>query len=68
AYGVEARHLRAFRTAADREIGLVQQVLSPIHARSRGTGGKVAHDPTAQILAECIALHTALVKAGLATE
>jgi len=66
AYGIEPRHLRAFRTAADREIGLVQQVLSPIRGRSRGTGGKVAHDPTAQILAECIALHTALVKAGLA--
>jgi DNA-binding transcriptional MerR regulator len=68
AYGIEARHLRAFRTAAEREIGLVQQVLSPIRARSRGTGGKAAHDPTAQILAECIALHTALVKAGLAAE
>lgn len=66
AYGIEPRHLRAFRTAADREIGLVQQVLSPIRGRGRGTGGKVAHDPTAQILAECIALHTALVKAGLA--
>lgn len=68
AYGIEPRHLRAFRTAADREIGLVQQVLSPIRGRSRGTGGKVTHDPTAQILAECIALHTALVKAGLAAQ
>jgi DNA-binding transcriptional MerR regulator len=68
AYGIEPRHLRAFRSAADREIGLVQQVLAPIRGRSRGTGGKDAHDPTAQILAECIALHTALVKAGLAAE
>jgi DNA-binding transcriptional MerR regulator len=68
AYGIEPRHLRAFRTAADREIGLVQQVLSPIRGRSRGTSGKVPHDPTAQILAECIALHAALVKAGLAAE
>lgn len=68
AYGIEPRHLRAFRTAADREIGLVQQVVSPIRGRRRGTGGKAAHDPTAQILAECIALHTALVKAGLDAE
>jgi hypothetical protein len=68
AYGIEPRHLRAFRTAADREIGLVQQVLSPIRGRTKGTGGKVAHDPTSQILAECIALHTALVKAGIAAE
>jgi DNA-binding transcriptional MerR regulator len=65
AYGIEPRHLRAFRTAADREIGLVQQVVSPVRGRSRGTGRKVAHDPTPQILAECIALHTALVRAGL---
>src|SRR5690349_24695961 len=27
AHGLEARHLRPFRTAADREIGLVEQVL-----------------------------------------
>mgnify|MGYP001792583459 FL=1 len=68
AYGIEPRHLRAFRTAADREIGLVQQVLSPIRGRARGASGTAPHDPTAQILAECIALHTALVKAGLAAE
>ena len=68
AYGIEARHLRPFRTAADREIGLVQQVVSPVRGRSRGTGGKVTHDPTPQILAECIALHAALVRAGLAAQ
>jgi DNA-binding transcriptional MerR regulator len=64
-YGVEPRHLRPFRTAADREIGLVQQIVSPVRGRNRRTGGAVPGDPTPQILAECIALHTALVKAGL---
>jgi DNA-binding transcriptional MerR regulator len=68
AYGIEPRHLRPFRTAADREIGLVQQVVSPIRGRSRGTGGKISGDPTPKILAQCIALHTALVKAGLAAD
>jgi len=68
AYGIEPRHLRAFRTAADREIGLVQQVLAPVRGRNRAASGKAVQDPTAQILAECIALHTALVKAGLAAE
>jgi DNA-binding transcriptional MerR regulator len=67
-YGIEPRHLRPFRTAADREIGLVQQVVSPLRGRSRGNGGAVTRDPTPQILAECIALHTALVKAGLAAD
>ena len=68
ARGIEPRHLRPFRTAADREIGLVQQVVSPVRGRNRGAGGKVTHDPTPQILAECIALHTALVRAGLAAQ
>lgn len=68
AYGIEPRHLRPFRTAADREIGLVQQVLSPVRGRKHGSGGKATHDPTPQILAECIALHTALVRAGLAAQ
>jgi DNA-binding transcriptional MerR regulator len=68
AYGIEPRHLRPFRTAADREIGLVQQIVSPIRSRGRGAGGTVPVDPTPQILAECIALHTALVKAGLAAD
>ena len=61
-YGVEPRHLRPFRTAADREIGLVQQIVSPSRA---GSGARRAPDPTAEVLRQCIALHTALVRAGL---
>lgn len=68
AYGIEPRHLRPFRTAADREIGLVQQVVAPVRGRNRGAGSAPHQDPTAQILAECIALHTALVRAGLAAD
>ncbi|WP_323098391.1 MerR family transcriptional regulator [Intrasporangium sp. YIM S08009] len=60
AHGLEPRHLRPFRTAADREIGLVDQVLST--HRDDDTRGERA----AQIAASCIALHVALVKAGLA--
>ena len=45
----------AFRTAADREIGLVQQVTSPM--RGRGTaGGRRGGGPTPELLALCIAL------------
>jgi len=61
-YGVEPRHLRPFRTAADREIGLVRQIVSPARATSRRRG---APDPTPQVLSLCIALHTALVRAGI---
>jgi DNA-binding transcriptional MerR regulator len=65
AYGLEPRHLRPFRTAADREIGLVQQVARPHRgARGAGSSGR-AQDPTAEVLRRCIALHVALVKDGL---
>jgi DNA-binding transcriptional MerR regulator len=62
AYGIEPRHLRPFRTAADREIGLVQQVAAPLRGKP-GRPGK--EDPTGDVLRLCIALHVALVKAGL---
>ncbi|MFM6850122.1 MAG: MerR family transcriptional regulator [Terrabacter sp.] len=58
-HGLEARHLRPFRTAADREIGLVQQVL----ATRRGSGAR--EERAAEIASACIALHVALVRAGL---
>lgn len=60
AHGLEARHLRPFRTAADREIGLVDQVL----ATRRGSGTR--EERAAEITSACIALHVALVRAGLA--
>lgn len=66
AYGLEPRHLRPFRTAADREIGLVQQVVTPHRSAStKGTHGGPATDPTGDVLRLCIALHTALVRDGL---
>ena len=65
AYGLEPRHLRPFRTAADREIGLVQQVVTPHRSSARGRSGGAAKDPTGEVLHLCIALHTALVKDGL---
>lgn len=57
-YGVEPRHLRPFRTAADRELGLVEQVV----ATARRSGEE---DVAATVLAACVALHTALVRQGL---
>jgi len=61
AYGLEPRHLRPFRTAAEREIGLLNQISAPARRRSEENGRQVAAD----VLQHCLALHTALVKAGL---
>ncbi len=50
-FGIEARHLRVFRTAAEREVGLVDYAAA----------GASRPDPAA-IAAACLTLHTALVK------
>nr|WP_179423950.1 MerR family transcriptional regulator [Pedococcus badiiscoriae] len=66
AYGLEPRHLRPFRTAADREIGLVQQVVTPHRSTTaKSARGGPRTDPTGEVLRLCIALHAALVRDGL---
>jgi DNA-binding transcriptional MerR regulator len=67
AFGLEPRHLRAFKTAADREVGLMEQVVSPMQ-RGRDAGGKArAEDAIRQIAALSVRLHATLVKSGLRT-
>lgn len=64
-FGFEPRHLRAFKTAADREVGLVEQVVAP-HKRGRDTGAQArAEDAVSEIAALSVRLHATLVKAGL---
>ncbi len=65
AYGFEPRHLRAFKTAADREVGLVQQVAEPLR-RQRDAGAQArSEEAVRQIAALSVKLHASLVKAGL---
>jgi DNA-binding transcriptional MerR regulator len=65
AFGLEPRHLRAFKTAADREVGLVEQVVSPMR-RGRDSGASArAEDAIAQLAALSVRLHATLVKAAL---
>ena len=58
AYGVEPRHLRGFRAAADREVGLVEQVVGPRR-------GADAQRHAAEVAHLCLSLHAALVRGGL---
>lgn len=65
AYGLEPRHLRAFRTAADREGDLVGQVVGPL-LRQRSPQARARAEETARELgAIAVRLHTALVRARL---
>jgi DNA-binding transcriptional MerR regulator len=62
ASGIEARHLRPFKTAADREVGLVEQVVSPL-ARQRNPEAR--EQAVRELAALSVRLHAALVRDGL---
>jgi DNA-binding transcriptional MerR regulator len=64
-FGFEPRHLRAFKTSADREIGLVEQVVAP-QKRGRDASARArAEETVSEIAALSVRLHATLVKAGL---
>jgi DNA-binding transcriptional MerR regulator len=65
AYGIEPRHLRSFKAAADREAGLIEQVVTPL-LRGRGADARGrAEEATRSLAALSVRLHAALVKAQL---
>jgi DNA-binding transcriptional MerR regulator len=65
-YGVQARHLRAVKAAADREANLVEQVIAP-QLRQRGAGARDAAARTAWQIADLtLRLHATLVESALA--
>ncbi|MGH3436121.1 MAG: transcriptional regulator FtsR [Sciscionella sp.] len=64
-YGIEPRHLRAFRASADREVGLLEQIVTPMY-RQRGPESRAKADEVVlELAALSVTLHTLLVKAGL---
>ena len=64
-FGIEARHLRPFKAAAEREIGLVEQVVTPL-VRQRNPEARARADEVARELAALsVKLHATLVRAGL---
>ena len=65
-FGIEARHLRPFKAAADREVGLVEQVVTPL-VRQRNPEARARADEVARELAALsVKLHATLVRAGIA--
>jgi DNA-binding transcriptional MerR regulator len=65
AYGLEPRHLRAFKAAADREIGLVEQVVAPQRLATGAAASARAAETTAELASLAVRLHATLVKAGV---
>ncbi|MEU8139389.1 transcriptional regulator FtsR [Streptodolium elevatio] len=64
-YGLEPRHLRQVKAAADREAALVEQIVAPLLHR-RGAGAKSGAEETVRdLLSLTSRLHTVLVGAAL---
>ncbi|NLU84979.1 MerR family transcriptional regulator [Rhodococcus sp. HNM0569] len=61
-FGLEVRHLRAFKLAADREASLVSQIAGPV-AKGRDAGARDrAEEMVRELAALSLTLHTSLVK------
>ena len=65
AFGLEPRHLRSFRTAADREVDLVGQVVAPLLRQRSPEARSRAEEVAREMGALSLRLHTALVRARL---
>jgi DNA-binding transcriptional MerR regulator len=64
-YGLELRHLRAFRAGADREVGLFSQLLAPLVRQHDPAARARAAETARELQALSQKLHAALVRAGL---
>jgi DNA-binding transcriptional MerR regulator len=65
AYGLEPRHLRGYRTAADREVGLFAQLVAPLARQSDPAARSRAAETARELVALSQQLHAALVRVGL---
>jgi DNA-binding transcriptional MerR regulator len=64
-YGVEPRHLRAFRSAADRQSDLIAQIAGPMVKAGRAGARDRADDLAREVAALAITLHTSLIKSAV---
>ncbi|WP_196806659.1 MerR family transcriptional regulator [Micromonospora sp. CNB394] len=65
AYGLEPRHLRAYRSAADREVGLFAQLVAPLARQSDPAARARAAETARELVALSQRLHAALLRVGL---
>ncbi|MEN3586335.1 MerR family transcriptional regulator [Streptomyces sp. ZYX-F-203] len=64
-FGIEPRHLRVMKAAADREAGLVDQVVAPLRRHRNPQTRAHAEARTREIAGLAVRLHAALVQSAL---
>lgn len=66
-FGLEPRHLRAMRASAERDAGLVEQVVAPLRRHRNPQTRAHAEATTKELAALSVRLHAALVRSALGT-
>ena len=64
-YGLGARHLRAYRAAADREVGMVAAIIAPMAKSTTPASRARAAEAVRELSGLSQRLHAALVRVGL---
>ena len=64
-FGLEPRHLRAFRASADREVGLLAQIVTPMTLQRDPDARARADEVVLELAALSVRLHALLVRTGL---
>ncbi|MCX4821634.1 MerR family transcriptional regulator [Streptomyces sp. NBC_01142] len=64
-FGLEPRHLRVMKAAAEREAGLVEQVVAPLRRHRNPQTRAHAEATTKELAALAVRLHAALVQTAL---
>jgi DNA-binding transcriptional MerR regulator len=64
-FGLEPRHLRAVKAAADREVGLVEQVVAPLRRHRNPQTRNHAETTARELAALSVRLHAAMVQSAL---
>ena len=64
--GIEPRHLRGFRAAADREVALIENALLPLARRKDATSRARAAETAREMAAQLDVVRASLVRTALA--
>lgn len=63
--GIEPRHLRGFRAAADREVGLIESALLPVARRNTVSSRAQIADRASEISGQLEVVRTSLIRSAL---
>jgi DNA-binding transcriptional MerR regulator len=64
-YGLEPRHLRTIRSAAEREVGLIEQIVAPLLRQRSSPGRGQAHETARDVGRLTLRLHSTMLEAKL---